>query len=89
MFRLVLGEVLVVFLNRFTADGKDPGQDCENLHVQIQMQLSEKRKIFFQLSVTFPESTSNLNIFKKRKVVIANVFPKLETMKIFLRPLSK
>ena len=67
MFRLVLGEVLVVFLNRFTADGKDPGQDCENLHVQIQMQLSEKRKIFFQLSVTFPESTSNFKHLQKKE----------------------
>ena len=64
---LVLGEVLVVFLNRFTADGKDPGQDCENLHVQIQMQLSEKRKIFFQLSVTFPESTSNFKHLQKKE----------------------
>ena len=43
---LVLGEVLVVFVNRLTADGKYPVQDCENLQLPIQMQLSQKRKIF-------------------------------------------
>ena len=30
-----------------------------------------------------------LNILKKSIIVIANVFPKLETVKILLRPLSK
>ena len=30
-----------------------------------------------------------LNILKKRMIVIANVFPKLQTLKILARPLSK
>ena len=30
-----------------------------------------------------------LNIFKKKKIVIANVFPKLQTLKYLVRPLSK
>ena len=30
-----------------------------------------------------------LNLLKKRTIVIANVFPKLQTLKIFVRPLSK
>ena len=47
MCPLVLGEVLVVFLNRLTAGGKYPVQDCENLQLPIQMQLSQKRKNFF------------------------------------------
>ena len=46
MSLLVLGEVLVVFVSRLTADGKHPVQDCENLQLPIQMQLSQKRKIF-------------------------------------------
>ena len=29
------------------------------------------------------------NIFKKTKIVIANVFPKLQTVKNFVRPLTK
>ena len=46
MSPLVLGEVLVVFVNRLTADGKYPVQDCENLQLPIQMHISEKRKTF-------------------------------------------
>ena len=42
MSALVLGEVLVVFVKRLTADGKYPVQDCENLQLPIQMVLSEK-----------------------------------------------
>ena len=34
---LVLGEILGVFINTLTADGKYPVQDCENLQVPIQM----------------------------------------------------
>ena len=34
---LVLGEILGVFVNTFTADVKYPVQGCENLQVPIQM----------------------------------------------------
>ena len=47
MSPLVLGEVLVVFVNRLTADSKYPVQDCENLQLPIQMELSQKVKNFF------------------------------------------
>ena len=46
MSPLVLDEVLVVFVNKLTADGKYPFQDCGNLQLTIQMILSEKRKTF-------------------------------------------
>ena len=46
MFNLVLGEILRVFVNILTDDGKNPVPDCENLQLAIQMQLSEKRKTF-------------------------------------------
>ena len=42
MFPLVLGEILGVFFNTLTADGRDPDQDCENLLLRIQIQLSEE-----------------------------------------------
>ena len=35
------------------------------------------------------ESTSNFKNFLKKKMVIPNVFPKLETVKDLVRPLSK
>ena len=46
MSHLVFGKVLVVFLNRLTADGKYPVQGRKNLQLPIQIQLSEKQKTF-------------------------------------------
>ena len=46
MSPLVLGEILGVFINTLTAEGKYPVQGCENLQLPIQMRLSEKRKTF-------------------------------------------
>ena len=66
MSPLVLGEVLVVFVNRSTADGRYPVQDCENLQLAIQIQLSEKRKYFIEFFVPFLESTSNFKHFERK-----------------------
>ena len=63
---LVLDEVLVVFVNRLTADGQYPVQDCENLQLLIQMQLYEKQKTFSEFFVRFLKSTSNFKDFEKR-----------------------
>ena len=46
MSPVVLGQVLVVFVNRWTTNGKYHVQDCENLQLSIQVQLSGKRKTF-------------------------------------------
>ena len=89
MSPFVLGEIVVEFVNRLTADGNYPVQDCENFQLPIQMQLSEKRKTFSQFFVLFSKPNSILNIFKKRMILIANAFPKLQTVKILLSPLSK
>ena len=43
MSPLMLGEILGVFVNTLTTDGKYPVQGCENLQLPIQMQLSKKR----------------------------------------------
>ena len=42
----MLGEILGVNVNTLTADDKYPDQNCENLQLPIQLQLSEKRKLF-------------------------------------------
>ena len=47
MSPLVLDELLKVFVKTLIADEKYHVQDFENLQLQIQMQLSEKRKTFF------------------------------------------
>ena len=40
MSRLLLPEILGAFVNLMTADDKYPVQDCKNLPLPIQMQLS-------------------------------------------------
>ena len=46
MSSLVLGEILGVFVTKLTADEKYFVQDCQNLQLPIQMQLSEKKNFF-------------------------------------------
>ena len=67
MCPLVLGEILGVLVSTLTADPKYPVQDCTNLQVPIQMQLSEKRKTFPGLFVPFLVATSNSKSFEKKK----------------------
>ena len=42
MSQLVLGEIFLMSVKTLAADGKYFVQDCENLQLPIQMQLSEK-----------------------------------------------
>ena len=66
MSPLVLREILGVFANTLTPDDKYPFDDCENLQLLIQMQLSEKRKTFSEFFVPFLESRSNFKRFEKK-----------------------
>ena len=59
MSPLLLGEILGLFVNTLTADGKYPVQGCENLQLPSQMQLSQKPKYFSGFFVPFLETTSN------------------------------
>ena len=85
----MLAEILNMFVKTWIAADKYLVQDCENVRLAIQIQLSEKRKAFSEFSVPFLESTPNFKYFEKRMIVIANVFRKLEAVKILFRPLSK
>ena len=66
MSPLVIGEILGVFANTLTADGKYPDEDWKSLQLPIQMQLSEKRKTFSQFFVPFLEFISNIKHFEKK-----------------------
>ena len=66
MSPLVLGEILELFGNTLTADGKYPVQCCENLQLPIQMQLSEKPKSFSEFFVRFLDSIVNFEYFEKK-----------------------
>ena len=66
-----------------------PVQDCQNLLLPIQMQLSEKRKTFSEFLFHLWNLHEILNNLKKKIMVIANVFLKLQTVKNFVRQLCK
>ena len=57
MSPLVTDEILGVFVNTLTADGKYPVEDWENLPLPIHLQLFKKRKRFSKFSVPFLKST--------------------------------
>ena len=64
MSPLVLGEILVVFLDILTADGKYAVPYCQNSPLLIHMQLSEKRKTFSEFLVPFMEFGWNFKHFE-------------------------
>ena len=78
-----------MFVNTLTGDGKYPIQYCENLQLPIQMQVSEKRKIFSQFLFHFWNLHQISRILNKETIVLANMFPKLQTVKNFVTPLCK
>ena len=78
-----------MFVNTLSADGKYPVQYFENVQLLIQMEISGKRKTFSDFLFHFCNLQQILNILKKKMMVLANVFRKLQTLKNFVIPLSK
>ena len=66
MFSLDLREILRMFVNTLTRDDKYLVQDCQNLPLPIQIQLSGKQKPFSELFGQFLQSTSNFKHFEKK-----------------------
>ena len=59
------------------------------MQLPIQMQLSENEQLFLNFLFHFWNLNQILNILKKKMIVIANVFPILQTAKTLVRTLSK
>ena len=78
-----------MFCNTLTANDKYPVHDYDNFSTWIQMQLSQKRQLFYRFFSHFWNLHQILNIFRERMIVIATLFWKLQTMKDFFRSLSK
>ena len=83
---LVIGEILGVFVNTLTADGKYRVQYCQNLQLPIQNNFLKNEKLFLSF---FWNLHQILNVLIKTIIVIANVFRKLQTLKNLVWPLSK
>ena len=89
MSLLVICEMFGAIFNTQTIDDKYPIQNCENLKLPIQMQLSNKRTTLSRVFPPFLAFTSIFKEFERNMIVISKVFPKLPTVKDLVRPLSK
>ena len=78
-----------MFRNTLTANDKYPVRDCENVSSPIQMILSLKPKTFSDSLYYFWNVHQILNILKKKMIVIATLFRKLQTVADLVRPLLK
>ena len=85
----MLGETLRMFVDTLSADAKYPVEYYESFRLPIEMQLSEKRKNFSNLLLHFSNLHQMSNILRKKMLVIANVFPKLQTVKKFVGTFSQ
>ena len=56
---------------------------------QLKFNYLKKEKLFLNFLFHFWNLHQILNILKEKMIVIANVFPKLQTVKIFVRKFSK
>ena len=77
-------EILGVFVNTYTPDDKYPVGDCENLQFPIQMILSLKKKKILYFLFNLWNLDQTFNIFGKKMIVTANVYPKLKTLKTWV-----
>ena len=62
----MLGEILEMFVNTLTVDGKYPVQRCENLQLPIQRQLYENQKIFSEFFASFLDPRSSFECFETK-----------------------
>ena len=59
-------EILRLFVNALTADGKYSGSNMQNLQEQIQTPLSQKEKTFSGIFIAFLKWSWNLEHFEKK-----------------------
>ena len=63
---LLTCQILGLLVNTLAADEKYPVLNRDNLTIPIQMQLSQKQKLFSEFFATFLKSTINFKYFEKR-----------------------
>ena len=89
MSPLVSGETLEVFLNILTAKGKYPVKIVRICNSQFKRNYLKNEKLLLNFLFHIWNLLQILIILKEKMFVIANVFAKLETVKKFVRTLSK
>ena len=87
--RLVLGEILGVFVETLPADAKYLLNIKSISNSQLKCKYLKNENLFLNFLFDFWNLHQISNILKKNMMVIANAFLKLQTLKILVRPLSK
>ena len=82
---LVLCKILGLFVNTLSEDERYCLLYKDNLLQPIQILLSQKQKTFSQFFSPFLKSTLNFERFQKKVTLIADVFPKLPSLKKVIR----
>ena len=82
---LVIHKTLRLFLNTLTLDDKHYLLNRDNLKQPIQIQLSQKQRIFLNFFWHFSNLYWILNICQKKMTVIADVFPEIPAPKNMVR----
>ena len=82
---LVLCKISLLFLKTLTDDDKYWVLYRDNLTQPIQLLLSQKQKTFSDLFSAFLKYKLNFVDFQKKMTLIADVFPKLPSMKKVIR----
>ena len=81
----MIHKILRLFVNTLTFDEKHYLLNRDNLTQPIQMQLSEKRKNFSQVSFPFLNSLVNFKHLSTKDDLIADVFPEIPAPKNMVR----
>ena len=82
---LVLCKILGLFVNTLTDDDKYCLLYRDNLTQPIQILLSEKQKTFSEFFSPFLKYTLNFEHFQKKMTLMADVYPKLPSLKKVIR----
>ena len=81
----MIHNILRLFVNILTVDGNHYLLHRDNLTQPIQMQLSQKQKIFSQLFLHFQNLYLILNLGHQKMTLIADVFPEISAPKNMVR----
>ena len=77
----MISEILGLFVNKFTEDDKYSLCNSETLQQPFEVQLSHKQKNLSEIFDPFLKYTWNIEHCEKKMILIAYVFPKLQTAK--------
>ena len=86
---LLTCQILGLLVNTLAADEKYPVLNRDNLTIPIEMQLSQKQKVFLNFLLLFWSLPETLNVFAKKMTLIAFVFLNLRTPKTRLHKCLK